>query len=219
MTWASDLRKLAEKRSAFGRTNASSRNSPGTATRRSGTTRALIIIPQQSPRGSLSGSHDVLPFLGPRPHLLCEVLDIGESQARHFLGRGDLLLGEARRPVADVWSARADEVAEAESALDFGVEAEVDELEGELLVLGADRHAGRSRERYGPFLRNRHADREAAIDIIRRASAPVRCDPNLLVLHVGHGRRRGVDHGSEIRLQLSQKLPGFVHVPLVAALG
>src|SRR3954454_8515406 len=127
--------------------------------------------------------HYFLPF--DRPVLAPGADHVGVRE----LGLGDLLLGGelARGEFGGQLDARTRgtaEIRERPFALDGGVEPPVQELIGELLVLRADRHASDIEEADHALLRNDHLERQATVDVVARARAPVGRDPHLAVLEV-----------------------------------
>ena len=106
---ASDFRKLAVNRNAFGTAKHTNRKAIGTATRRNGTSFLAILVsadgrPDCRSRGGPAllrdlARHNVLPGLRPRPNLTGQVLDIREGKLCHLLVSRDLLLDVIGREV------------------------------------------------------------------------------------------------------------------------
>src|SRR4051812_40351172 len=107
-------------------------NSP-CSTRRSMPATAFVLANRFSrPRSSsaaTSGSRNLLPALDDLVALGADQSAVRQVGRLHLLLGGDLHVGEARRPIADVGSAGAGEVVDAEGALDVGLEPEVEEFE------------------------------------------------------------------------------------------
>src|SRR5579872_1115205 len=140
---------------------------------------ARLVVPHST--------HHRLPPQRPVLAQFPDRLGIWELQAVHLLLCDDLLVCERLWPIGDVTTARAAEIGQAEIALHVLVEPEIQEFIREFLVAAANRYGGEIRHAQNTLFRPDHAEWQAAINIIGRASAPVRRYPHLAVLEIRHG--------------------------------